>query len=46
MVFISLGLALGSSQEQTYQYDAGILFLAGLSHEDHSDSMRQLREFN
>ena len=39
-------VCLGSSQEQNYQYDAGILFLVGLSYEEHSDSMRRLREFN
>ncbi len=30
---------LGTTQEQNYQYDAGILFLVGFSHEEHSYSM-------
>ncbi len=39
-------IALGTSQEQFYQDNEGILFLVGLSHEEHSDSMRRLRESN
>jgi len=40
------GLLQGTSQEQFYQDNEGILFLVGLSHEEHSNSMRRLRESN
>jgi len=43
---LSVTLQLGTSQEQFYQDDEGILFLVGLSHEEHSDSMRRLGESN
>jgi len=36
---------LGTAQKQFYQDDAVILFLVGLSQEEHSGSMRRLRLF-